>query len=516
LKSSDTSYIKVIVNALSNYGGYAVIVAVGFFMQPFVVRRLGSDQYSIIPLVMSCLQYLQLLKLGIGMGMSRYISAAYARGDEDQITRISTSIFFLLSGLGIILLIIGGILSRHFSDIFTITPGLEKAAMIIMLVVVVGSAVQMPFSILESAFVATQKYTWQNIINSGTTLLQAAMTVILLKWGGNWVVWVIASQVAAMMIRIGCEVVLARHILPSMRIRPSFFAGSAITSVWSFSLFTLLGQLGGLLYWHTDQIIINKCLTAHDLTIYSVATSMAIYIYQLTQVPISVLFPVVAELEATGHLNRVPNLVYRGTRLCVLVAMPGCIVVALFAEPFFQVYLGPQYSGAGKFVPIVMLTIFLGSVSCMVRQVPTAIGKPVFISILELGCAVLNLVLTLIFVLKFNWGLAGVAWATAIATGLKNGVILPWYLTRIIDLSIARLYQRILQGMIPSTITGGLLIVAINLFGVSGLLASCLAVVFLTVPYILLAYTIGLDDVDREMVATFWTRAKLAISPSGK
>jgi len=512
--SPDTHYSTVLVNALSNYGGYFVNVAVGFFMQAFLVRRLGSDQYSIVPLVMSCVNYLLLMNLGIGMGMNRFLSAARARGDEEEITRISTSIFFVMVGLGIILLMAGGLLAWNFNAIFTIAPRLQKTAMVVMLLMAASAAVQLPFSILSAAFIATQKYTLKNLISSGTTLLNAALILALFTFADNWVVWVAASQAITALIRIGCQVLAVRRILPSMQIKPSFFSRRAITSVWTFSIIIFLGQLGGLLYWHTDYIIINKVLTAYDLTIYAVAVSLATYIYQLAQVPISTLFPVIAGFEARGSINKVPGVVYRGTRLCILVALPFCIVVSLFAEPLFRLYLGPQYSGAGEFVPIIMVTIFFASASCVIRQVPIAIGRPVFISILEIGCAVINIGLTLLFVLRFNWGLAGVAWGTAIAVVLKNGVIIPWYLTLITDLKLTRLLYHVLRGLTPPAIIGVVLVGAVQLIDVTSILASVLSVGLLTVPYILIAYAIGLDDTDRELVGTFWNKARAGIIPS--
>jgi O-antigen/teichoic acid export membrane protein len=271
-------------------------------------------------------------------------------------------------------------------------------------------------------------------------------------------IWVAVCLTGTTIVRLLLQWKAAREVLPSLRLKFSTFSWQVIGSVGSFSLIAFISQLSGLLYWHTDRLVINHCLTPLDLTLYSVATSLAIYVYDLTQVPTSVFFPVLAGLEATGNLAQIPPLLVRGTRLCIIVSLPFCIIFSTLAEPLFLLYLGPAYQGAGLFVPIVMVSVLSSSSTCFLRQVPTAIGKPGFISFIEITFALINLALTLIFVIRFHWGLAGVAWGTTIATVIKNWIVIPWYLTSLVGLNLRQLARQVFQGILPSSLIGLILI----------------------------------------------------------
>jgi len=267
---SPLSYSRVAVNAISNLMGYVIRGAVGFFLLKYVVSQLGPEQYSIVPLVASLMSYLLLLSMGTGMGMARYISAAHARGQADEVSRVFTSMFFVMVGFATILLAAGLLLSSQLSNLLTIPSGLESAAVILMCLTVVISALRMPFSVLQSAFVATESYWLSNSIAVGSIMLQAILTVALFSLFGKWVVWTAVAQFIVVLLTTTCEWIVVRRILPSARLRLSLFNARTAFQVMSFSLAVFIGTVSGVLYWDTDRIIINQWLSSGELTLYAV------------------------------------------------------------------------------------------------------------------------------------------------------------------------------------------------------------------------------------------------------
>ena len=55
---------RLLRNIASNWAGYVVQVAVGFFLTPFVVHSLGETQYGVWTLVVGVTGYYGLLDLG--------------------------------------------------------------------------------------------------------------------------------------------------------------------------------------------------------------------------------------------------------------------------------------------------------------------------------------------------------------------------------------------------------------------------------------------------------------------
>jgi len=92
---------------------------------------------------------------------------------------------------------------------------------------------------------------------------------------------------------------------------------------------------------------------------------------------------------------------------------------------------------------------------------------------------------------------------------LKNGIIIPVYLRRILDISLTRLLYNVYIGVIPSIISGIILLGAINLLKITNIYFVLLVITGSTVVYLSLAYVFGLDNKDRKLIISFCKGSKL-------
>lgn len=509
--SAASSYSRVAVNAISNLAGFVIRGIIAFFLLRYTVSELGSEQYSVIPLVTSLMSYLLLLSMGTGMGMARYITAANTRGHHEEVSRIFSSMFTVLVGIATILLTAGLIFATQISELLKIPPGLETAAALLMGITVVSSAIRMPFSVLQSAFVATESYWLMNSIAVGSTVLQAILVIALLSSISKWVVWIALAQLIVSLLTTVTEWIAARRILPSMRIKLSLFDAKLTLQVMSFSFAVFIGSVSGILYWDTNKIIINQWLSPTDLTIYAIVVTTAMTLYQVMNVPLNVLFPVVAKAEATNNKKIVREMICRGTRLSVLFSLPCWVLFALLADPFFHWYLGSEYQDVSTFAPFIAATMFLSSATSIIRLIPVPMGQPRFISMSELAFGMVNIIITIMLVVWLDWGLVGVVYGTLVAVGIKNIILLPWYVARLVDLSLNVLLRDIFCAIVP-TIVAGLFIFGLhNIFGVSWIAPFSIPASITLLIFFVSAYFIGLPMPERKRVRSSITNALKSI-----
>src|SRR5215831_2659855 len=82
-------------NAVSNFGGLAVSVAIGFFLTPAMLRYLGEKRFGIWTLVSSLVGYYGLLDFGVGSAVFRYVPLFHGQGNHHKVSAvISTSMAF--------------------------------------------------------------------------------------------------------------------------------------------------------------------------------------------------------------------------------------------------------------------------------------------------------------------------------------------------------------------------------------------------------------------------------------
>src|SRR5258708_3344738 len=86
LRMSRTAQLAV--NAAGNYGRMLVQIASVAVLTPYVIARIGSDDFGLWSLVISTLGFLSLLDLGFGTGVVKYVAECYGSRDIQKRNRI--------------------------------------------------------------------------------------------------------------------------------------------------------------------------------------------------------------------------------------------------------------------------------------------------------------------------------------------------------------------------------------------------------------------------------------------
>ncbi len=75
---------RIAQNILSNWMALAVSTAIGFFLAPFIVHRLGNVAYGVWVLVASLSAYMGLLDFGLRGAVMRFVSKGNAQGNHAE------------------------------------------------------------------------------------------------------------------------------------------------------------------------------------------------------------------------------------------------------------------------------------------------------------------------------------------------------------------------------------------------------------------------------------------------
>ena len=92
-------------NIASNWAGYAVHVAVAFFLTPYIIHSLGETRYGIWSLVIGVTGYYGLLDLGVASGMTQYLTRYLAANEIDKLNKSASTGFVALSSIGFLVFI---------------------------------------------------------------------------------------------------------------------------------------------------------------------------------------------------------------------------------------------------------------------------------------------------------------------------------------------------------------------------------------------------------------------------
>lgn len=432
---TEVSRRLTLINAISNYGEYAIAIFVGIFLQAYLIRILGKDEYSLWPLISTCISFVGLIPIGIGAGASRFLAHALGNNNLEKAEQITTSLFYALLVATVVYATVVILLSIHFEQIFDIPAGTGGIGPWAMLLTGLSGAVAMPFGVFKGGLRAAQKFVALNSVQIITLILKLVLIVLIFTIHTPTLIW-IGSVYLILEITNGIAIFLiTKQLVPWNRVRLQSFNWMILWEVNNFSLLVLVSNASCLLYWKLDNIIINKFLDPVLLTGYSVVANFVLYSYRFTSLGASVLWPAATILYAKKDIARIRRLLFRCNRTVVPIAISALSFLMIYGPELLEIYVGPQYR---KYA--VLFLILGGGCIFSVTQnaagmVPHAFGRLTLVTIISCIVAVANVILSIFFVVVLKWGLYGVAAGTAIVTIIHKTGFWPWYASNLLRMS---------------------------------------------------------------------------------
>src|SRR5262245_25790732 len=97
---SNSDKRKLLINAASNWFGFAAQLVAAFLLSPLLVHGLGTARYGIWSLVESILAYLMLFDLGVAASVVRFVARFEAIRDRNQLNRIFSASICIFGAAG--------------------------------------------------------------------------------------------------------------------------------------------------------------------------------------------------------------------------------------------------------------------------------------------------------------------------------------------------------------------------------------------------------------------------------
>ena len=138
-------------NVLFNWLGTIANMAVGFFLSPFILHRLGDVAFGVFVLANSVVAYLGLLDLGMQSSVLRFVSKGHTKGDHEGASdAISAALWVRLQVSALALLLSAGI-AVVFPHVFKVPADLANDARKAILIIGVITEISMSMGVVGGA-----------------------------------------------------------------------------------------------------------------------------------------------------------------------------------------------------------------------------------------------------------------------------------------------------------------------------------------------------------------------------
>ena len=390
-----------------------------------------------------------LLEIGFSAGVSKFVAELRARGRREELEEVVGSAVVVMAGLGCVALAVTaavGLLADGLA-----AAGEQDDFRDGMVVLGVALLVRFPLLAYAAALVGYQRYDLFAASESVTVVAFMVGAVAAVESGAGVLGVAIAFAVANVLGAVVAVLLLHRSDR-SLSLRPRRGGSGVARRTASFGSFAVLAE--GMLFvgQRMDTVVIAAIRGAAAAAPYAAAVKLQSALQSLTMPFLTLIMPMVSDLEARGLSGEVTRRFVLATRVVLQVTLPFAVVLALFAEDLVDLWLGEGAPAVTAGIIAVLMgvqTLTLSSTPA--EKVLVGLGRVRVVGILALVEGLSNLALSIVLVTSY--GAIGAALGTLFTTAALAPIRLP-LACRAVGYPLRQLAGRALLPAVGSSLPG--------------------------------------------------------------
>ena len=477
---------------------HILLIATAFYMVPFVLHRVGNDNYGLIGIAQSVFSFCMLGTTSFAAGYTRYSTIAYhTKKYEDMNSFVATGLLGItcvsLLSLGVVFFVTHNpellLASSH-------TEGLSvfrNMVWILLLAFILRSYIK-NYTI---SIVFQQKLHWESKLISLSSILGSIATIIYFSFFDPRIdMYVLITQLTQV-IALFALVPLSRRLVPELRYGIRHFDPKKLGPVLRFGGASMIGSLAALLYTNTSIILIELLpeLGRTHITPFLIGANLTPRIRTLLFVVVSAATPIFYQMIGERGLESLQKGWFLGGRYIMILGMLPIVIICSYYDWIITCWVGESYAGTSGYILLIFATILFVNLTFIHGfEILKAAGKIQLSTLASLIAGMACVVMEIIFVKCFGLGLIGIALGAAVIIWAKGLFFNPWLVSRCIGAPLARYYT---YCMFPAvSVSLGVIVLSISmkhLFQDYRLSIFIVSLVFSSVVYIVCVWTLLLD-----------------------
>lgn len=436
------------VNALSNWGAMGVEAVLAFFITPFIIHYLGKEGYGIWILIVSIVGYYGFLDLGIGTALMRYVSRYAAQGKDRSVEETVSTALLIFCITGTFIVICSYFSALPLANVLNISEQNAEGFVTAIRFLGIAMAIRLIGDVFKVTLLAHELFVVSNVVVILNSLLRAAMTLSLLYYGWGLLGVAVSHLASSILISI-LYFFVCRRFIPVVRVKFSSVNKDVSSNLLKFGGITVLIAITDTIRLNLDSFVIAKVVNVASVGIYGIAAILVRYFRQLVVSAMGVFTPRFAALSGSNSETKLANTFLRSLFVCSLLAFSLATILLSCGGDFILLWVGDEFR------PSIQIVYFLVAGHLVAVSQNVAIGmmygkkKHHWYAVTSSVEALFNLLLSI--VLGMRYGILGVALGTVIPMVIIRGFFQPFYVSRILHISVISYYSY----LIPGAVLGG-------------------------------------------------------------
>lgn len=492
------------IGVVFSYFSMGIGFLIYFFLTPFILNKVGKTEYGLYSLVLSIVNYLNLLEFGLNSAYIRYYLKFKIEKNNNKIKRLNGTFFLIFLGIGTIAVLFCILISLKVDLILKQDLSIEYVFKMKKMLYVISFMVLFSFVniIFNCYLTANEKFIFQRGIQLLKIVLDPIIIILFLIIGYDILGIIYTKTFLTILVTIINIQYCIRKI--KMEFTFKFLELNYLKEMFTFSSFIFLQMIMDQLLWNIDKIILSKVSGIEEVAVYSLAAQINTYYIMIATVISGVFIPQINKLVFSQEYNECEKnnlltiLMGKVGRIQFLILCPVILNLILFGKQFISLWVGASYTNCYYISLLLTIPITIPLVQCIGEGIERAKNMQKFMCIVGALLAVLNLLIS-ISLAKLYGGI-GSAVGTALTLIIGFVFIKNWYYEKKIGLNIRKFFKEIIK-FIPAIILVIIFgIIILKLIKITNFLEFFMSIFIFNIIYLIVMWFLGMNDFEKGLI----------------
>jgi len=230
------------------------------------------------------------------------------------------------------------------------------------------------------------------------------------------------------------SIIICWNLAPFLRISLEKVNWNQMKYFFTFSGWTIINQIGILIFIYVDVILINILIGARESGEYGAIMQWSSLIRNLSGVTTQFFAPVIM-IYYSRKLSKLLNktildaLYYTG----IFIAIPVGLVI-VYAKDILSVWLGDNYTDLAFALQISLFHTIISYSFTILITLSLAYNKIRYLAIWSLSFGLLHIVVSVIFITLLHMGIMAPIVSGAIILMMKNVIFMPTFISKFVEI----------------------------------------------------------------------------------
>lgn len=413
---------KSIVNVILALSDQAVTAIVQFICRTVFIRTLGKTYLGFSGLFSDILTMLSLADLGISTAIIYSMYKPVAVGDNKKTAALLNFYKKVYSIIGIVITCIGLCLTPFLKYVISDIPNLPEIPLIYILYLL-NTSCSYFFVYKKSILITYQENRIVSIIDIVVVTGQNVAQIIALLLTHNFIIYLVIQVVFTILNNFCVSLFVDKHYTFLRKYKNEKIDDKEKNTIWTNVKAMFTSKLSSTIVTSTDNLLISTFVSTTLLGLYSNYTMFVNVIRLITQKIFEGLTGSVGNLVALESSNKIYDVFQKIWFVNFWIVSFCTVTLYVLVNPFIELWVGKDYLLGKDVVFIVCLNLYMRLIRNTFITFEDTFGLFVELRIKCVAEAIINFVVSLIFVEPLKMGIYGVL----LGTFVSNITTSYWY-----------------------------------------------------------------------------------------